>query len=163
MVVIFVAQMTGSDALVLLAFFFHFVFVIGINVIVHLFIVPIMIRAGLRSSFSEAFDFAWVKDFVSKMWLEQVLGLIIWSIISWFIMLVGILAFCIGIIPAIGVVAIAYWSFLTQLYQVYIGRGGQPVRFSPIPRLAFASNPPAVLCQDGRIGGLFCFDGLCPF
>ncbi|PQO44516.1 DUF4013 domain-containing protein [Blastopirellula marina] len=127
--VLFIAQATRSDALVMIAFLFHIIFVFGLSVLLNLFIVPILIRAGMRSSFGEAFDFAWIKDFVSKMWLEQILGLIIWGVISWFITVVGMLAFCIGIIPAIGVVFIAYWNFLTQLYQVYVSRGGQPIPF----------------------------------
>lgn len=122
-------QASGSDALALIGTLLYFVVIFGFSIIANLAILPIFIRAGLTCSFSDAFDFAWIKDFISKMWVEQIVGLIVLAILSWFVMLVGLVALCIGIIPAAGVVMIAYWNFITQLYQVFVGRGGQPVQY----------------------------------
>ncbi|PQO33914.1 DUF4013 domain-containing protein [Blastopirellula marina] len=122
-------QASGSDTLAVFGTLFLFVVLLIASMLANLAALPLILRAGLTCSFSEAFDFAWVKDFVSKMWLDQILGMIILSIISWFVLLVGFVALCVGIIPAIGVVTIAYWNYITQLYQVYIGRGGQPISY----------------------------------
>lgn len=122
-------QASGNNALALLGFLIYFVAMIGINILTGLAIIPLFLRAGLMSSFSEAFDLAWLKDFISKMWVEQIIGAILLAVISWIVMLVGLIALCIGMIPAAGVVMIAYCNFVTQLYQVYIGRGGQPIPY----------------------------------
>ncbi len=122
-------QASGSDTLAIFGTLFFFVIVFALSILANLAALPLVLRAGLTCSFSEAFDFTWIKDFLSKMWLEQILGMIILSIISSFVMLVGLIALCVGIIPAIGVATIAYWNFVTQLYQVYIGRGGQPITY----------------------------------
>lgn len=129
MVVVAAAHASGSDVVMLLANLFHFFFIFGANVFLQLIILPMGFRAGMTNNFGEAFNVGWIKDFLSKMWLEQIAGLLIWMVLSWFIMLIGMLAFCIGMIPAIGVVMIAYWNLVSQLYQVYIGRGGQPIPF----------------------------------
>ncbi|RCS50586.1 DUF4013 domain-containing protein [Bremerella cremea] len=122
-------QHSGSDVLGALGTILFFVFCFVLGIIASLAAIPLMLRAGLQCSFTAAFDFAWIKDFISKMWVEQIVGAILLSIISWFVMLVGLVALCIGMIPAAGIVMIAQWNFFTQLYQVYIGRGGQPIPY----------------------------------
>lgn len=128
-IVFAVAQSSGNDVVALVATLLHFAFAIGLNVLMMLIVMPMGLRAGMTNSFGEAFNFAFIKDFLGKMWMEQIAGLLIWSILSWFIVVIGMLLFCIGIIPAFGIVMIAYWNLATQLYQVYVGRGGQEIPF----------------------------------
>lgn len=91
---------------------------------------PALLRVGLTNEIGQAFNFDWIKDFVSKMWLEMILaGLFMW-ITSLVLFMVGILALCIGILFAFAILGMAYGHICFQLYQVYLSRGGQPVPIS---------------------------------
>lgn len=126
---------TKNEALAVVGFVIYFVMIIGANVAVFFVTCPLVIRAGMLNDLVSAFDFKWIMDFIKKMWLELLLGGIVLYFFAMFIMLVGCLALCVGYIPAIGVVAIMGGLFLTQLYQVYVYRGGQALPYKPATKL----------------------------
>lgn len=98
---------------------------------------PIALRAILTQSFGNAFDMAFVKSFVSKMWLEMLLSGLFIMAISIPLVLVGYLACFVGVYAA---VALQYWAIFQlqrQLYEVFLFRGGEPVDIAP----DLAANP----------------------
>lgn len=91
------------------------------------FMVPAFIRVGLSNELGQAFNFGWIMDFVSKMWLEQLLAGIFFMISAMLLMMLGILALCVGMLFAFPIIFMAYGHLCFQLYQIYLSRGGQPV------------------------------------
>ncbi|MGY8769159.1 MAG: DUF4013 domain-containing protein [Pirellulales bacterium] len=113
----------GGVAMIIFFFVLMVVYFCGM-----LGMIPLTLRAGFTKNFGESFDFAFIKDFVSKMWLEEFLCMLFIGISSWFVMMAGMAMFCIGMYPAIALVGMAYTHLQFQLYQVYLSRGGQPIR-----------------------------------
>lgn len=92
--------------------------------------VPAVIRVGLSNELSEAFKFDWIKDFVSKMWVEQLLAGLFLMVSAMLLSMVGFFALCVGVLFASALVSMAFAHLNFQLYQVYLSRGGQPVAIS---------------------------------
>lgn len=128
-------QATDNEALMLLGFVIYFFSIFAINLLSFFLMCPLVIRAGMLNDFAGAFDFGWIMDFIKKMWVEQLLGGIILYIFATFMMLVGCMAFCVGYIPAAGVVVIMSSLFIAQLYQVYVQRGGQGLPYKEATKL----------------------------
>ncbi|MBA2114309.1 DUF4013 domain-containing protein [Bremerella alba] len=126
---------TENEVLVLIGFVIYFFSIFAINLLSFFLMCPLVIRAGMLNDFAGAFDFGWIMDFIKKMWVEQLIGGILLYIFAMFIMLVGCMALCVGYIPAAGVVVIMSSLFITQLYQVYIHRGGQGLPFKEAKKL----------------------------
>jgi hypothetical protein len=108
--------------------------VIALSIVLHILMVPLMLRAGLAQDFVEAFKFEWIKDFARKMWVETLLGALFVGLAGFVLTLVGLLACCVGAYAAQTVVLMAYAHLLYQLYAIYLTRGGAPVY--PKPKLA---------------------------
>ncbi len=91
---------------------------------------PMLLKAMLTQQIGGAFDFALAKDFVSKMWLEMLLGGLFIMGISIPLIMLGYLACGIGLYAAI---PLQYWTIFQvqrQLYEVYLFRGGTPIEIS---------------------------------
>ncbi|PHS18343.1 MAG: hypothetical protein COA78_02430 [Blastopirellula sp.] len=114
----------------IIGMFFFILLMIACSIIPSFIMTPLTLRAGLTKNFGEAFDFAFVKDFVSKMWVEQILVALFMSISSLFVVLAGGIMFCVGMYPALVLVMMAYTHIQFQLYQVYLSRGGVPIRIA---------------------------------
>lgn len=126
---------TQNEALIAVGFAIYFVAIIGANVAIFFVTCPLVIRAGMLNDLMSAFDFKWIMDFIKKMWLELILGGIVLYFFAMFFMLVGCMALCVGYIPAAGAVAIMGALFLTQLYQVYVFRGGEALPYKEATKL----------------------------
>jgi hypothetical protein len=92
-----------------------------------LFLQPMLFRAALTLDFSQAFQFDWVKDFVSKVWLELILGFLFLAVAANILTFLGILACCVGVIFVGPILLLAHASLLFQVYSIYLSRGGTPV------------------------------------
>ncbi len=126
---------TENEILSVIGGVVYFVSILAVNLLTFFITCPIVIRAGMLTDFVGAFDFGWIMDFIKKMWVEQLLGGILLYIFTMLFMLVGCLAFCVGYIPAAGAVMIMWALFITQLYQVYVHRGGQALPFKEAAKL----------------------------
>jgi hypothetical protein len=91
------------------------------------FLQPMLFRAALTLDFSQAFQFDWVKDFITKVWLELILGFLFLAVAANILALVGLLACCVGVIFVGPVLLLAHASLLFQIYSIYLSRGGIPV------------------------------------
>lgn len=109
--------MVGAEGLVLLAMTFV--------------IKPLMIRAALIQDFGKAFDFSFVKSFVSLVWLELVLSVLFMMLGAFVISLVGMLALCVGMFFTPPVIYFMMVHLDRQIYRLYLSRGGAEVPLSP--------------------------------
>ncbi|GAA4435270.1 DUF4013 domain-containing protein [Bremerella cremea] len=134
-VVMIMTQAMRNDVLMVLGMLFYIGMIMLAILINFLAMPPLMLRAGFLVDFSSAFDLAWIRDFARKMWVEMVVGAIVFSLLAWFILMAGLLLFCVGYIPALGVVTLMAANFIAQLYQVFIYRGGQPIPFRESAKL----------------------------
>lgn len=89
---------------------------------------PMALRAGITQDFAEGFNFNFVVDFVSKVWLEMLLSFLFLGITAPIIGLVGLMACGLGVLPAAVLIQFAgYHLTYLQLYQLYLLRGGTPI------------------------------------
>jgi hypothetical protein len=95
----------------------------------HLFIGPLMLRAGLCQSFSETFNYRWIRGFVRMMWLEEIMSSLFLMVSSIFVSFIGMLMCFVGIYPAIGLVSLAMSHLSYQQYAIFLANGGEPIPF----------------------------------
>jgi len=119
------APIAGVVMMVLMFFMMLVVTVLSLGL--NIFMIPVFLRAGLSQDFVEAFNIAWIKDFVRKMWLDTLLAILFLMVTSMVVVMVGYLACCIGVFFAQPIVFLAYAHILYQLYAIYLTRGGTPV------------------------------------
>jgi hypothetical protein len=98
-----------------------------ISPVIALFLQPMLFRAALTMEFGQAFQFDWVKDFVSKVWLEMLLGFLFLYVASMVLGMLGLLACCVGVLFVGPIVLLAHANLLFQVYSIYLSRGGTPV------------------------------------
>jgi hypothetical protein len=121
-----------------------FVVLIALSIGMVIVILPMTLRAGLQQDFGAAFDFAWVKDFVGRTWVEMVLTTLFLMFSSIVVVLLGLLAFCVGMYAGVAVVMLAQAHIMYQLYMLYLSRGGTPIPLKPrlpVPQPGFAPPP----------------------
>jgi hypothetical protein len=114
----------------------------GVMIAATLFMVPMILRAAITQEFGEAFNFAWVKEFVGLMWKEMVIGMLALTAAAIAAEVVGMMLFCIGIYPLMVMVIYANTHFQWQLYEIFLDRGGTPVPMKQKPFVAQANVPP---------------------
>ena len=119
------APLAGIVMMLLMLFMMLVVTVLSLGLNIVMF--PLLLRAGLAQDFAEAFNVAWIKDFVRKMWLDTLLAILFLMVTSMVVVMLGYLACCIGVLFAQPIVFMAYAHILYQLYAIYLTRGGTPV------------------------------------
>lgn len=95
--------------------------------LIMLFVQPMLLRAALTMDFGQAFQFEWAKDFVQKMWLEMLIGFLLWYVAAMVLSMVGVIACCIGLLVTGPIAILAQSHLMFQLYSVYVSRGGMPI------------------------------------
>jgi hypothetical protein len=113
----------------------------ALAVLIHVFTLPMILRAGLMQDFAAAFDIRFAKDFASRVWKETIIAMLFLMVTSIPLALIGILACFVGVYAAqvLIVMAQAHLMFF-QLYDLYLARGGEPIPLKPPP----AAAPPVV-------------------
>jgi hypothetical protein len=107
------------------------VFMIVMIFLMHLILVPLMLRSCRTQNLSEAFSFSWSKDFIGRMWLDILLSMIVLTLMGMVLMVIGYLMICVGAILVMPLIYFMWFHVEWQLYKVYLSRGGQPVPLSP--------------------------------
>lgn len=105
-------------------------FALGI-VLMALLVKPLMLRALLLQDLGAAFNLTFIKRFIALTWLEQVLCSLFLLIAGLCLMLIGMLAFCIGVYFMAGWLIFSTYHLDRQLYDLYLARGGEPLPVSP--------------------------------
>lgn len=89
--------------------------------------IPLTIRAGLAQDFSNAFHWGWIKRFISLMWREMIAGSLFLMLTAPIVMMLGTLLCYVGVFPAATLAALAQANLLSQLYELFLQRGGELV------------------------------------
>ncbi len=117
----------AGPIIVLLIFAAQCLIGLGSALLFALVLPPMQIKAGLAQDFGSAFDFAFIKDFLGKMWLELILGALFVMVSAVVVMFAGALLCCVGVYPAGTLVMLAQAHFKYQYYELYLARGGMPI------------------------------------
>lgn len=96
-------------------------------VLLNLLIMPGMLRVALTNDVMQGFDFGFMKDFMKKMWVEQILVFLFIAVTSGIVINLGYLLCCVGVFPAMVLTWFSMTQLMMQLYQVYLYRGGRPI------------------------------------
>lgn len=110
----------------------NFAVSISLSIIFGFLVWPLQIRSELSNDIGQAFNIKWAFDFVSKCWLEIVFAAILGVLMNFAVAMLGYLALCIGIIPAVGFISLINAWLSMQLYQLYLSRGGEPIPLKPL-------------------------------
>ncbi len=116
-----------------------------VNVLMSMVTTPLLLRAGISQDFKQTFQMAWVKDFLTRTWLETLLVGLFVSITGGIICVGGFLLCCIGVIPAAVIVGLASANLQFQLYSLYLSRGGEAIPFKPAPSDPMMPPPKPVM------------------
>lgn len=92
---------------------------------------PLILRATIVQEFAPAFNFPFVKRFLSLMWQELVVAMVFMFGLGICLAVIGMLFCFVGIYFTIPLSLFCWHHLQKQLYQVYLGRGGEPVPLSP--------------------------------
>lgn len=100
---------------------------LAISMLFGLAITPMLLRAGLAQDFATAFDIAFVKDFIRRMWADMLWIFLFLTATNMILTLAGFALFCIGVYFVMPLVWLAQAQLTYQLYEIYLARGGEPI------------------------------------
>lgn len=128
LVPMFGAALLGEHAwvagpLVVLAILAYFVAIVALSLVM----VPLFIRACICRDFAVSFSWTFIKDFLRLAWKELVLSLLFVYVSGTVVAFAGMLLCCVGLYPAAVLIQYAQFHLYTQLYKLYLERGGEPV------------------------------------
>ena len=101
---------------------------------------PALIRAMICQDFMQSFDFKWCMSFIKLTFWEMVLSSAILFVLGVVIYLVGSALFCVGALPATGIISGATMHLLAQWYELFLSRGGEEVQ----PTVSPVADSPVV-------------------
>lgn len=120
-----------ENALVAVAVIMMYGMILLLGLLINSVIIPLQLRSGLSQDLGQGFNFSFAFDFLSKVWLELLLGFIFIGFATAILAFVGLLAFCVGCLFALslGIMAMGYHQY--QLYRCYLSRGGELIPYKP--------------------------------
>jgi hypothetical protein len=101
-----------------------------------LLLIPMVFRAAMTLDFAQAFQIEWIKDFLKRVWVELILGILFLMVASMVLAPLGLLACCVGILAVGPILMLAQGHLLFQVYSLYLARGGTPIQIN------YGSQPP---------------------
>ncbi len=120
-----------ADALVILIIPIMFLIQIVLALAYQLIATPLSLRATLTQEFKAAFDFAFVRDFIARMWKDMVVTSLFMFGLGICMMIITVITCYIGMFFAMPVVMFAWHHLQKQLYREYLSRGGREIPASP--------------------------------
>jgi len=93
-----------------------------------LLVMPAILHAGLARElrFGELLGFA--RDFFKRMWKEELLVILFMMATEFVLIIIGILLCFVGVYFTAVMINMAFHHLLFQMYEVYLKRGGSPIR-----------------------------------
>jgi hypothetical protein len=95
------------------------------------FLSPLMLRAGLAQDLGVAFRLSWWRDFLRRVGLELLLTTLFVLVTGTLLTLLGCAALFVGSYFVWPWVTLASAHLAWQLYELYLGRGGEPIPLKP--------------------------------
>jgi hypothetical protein len=102
---------------------------------------PIALRVGLTGNFADCLEWRWHLDFIRRTFWSLIGGTLFFIPLIAMYLLLGSVLCCVGIIPAIGWFYLSQAQFYSQLYGIYLQRGGTPIPIVPIGEQRFPNVP----------------------
>jgi hypothetical protein len=121
----------GSGCAAAILFVMMMILYVGMIVAILFVLTPLTLRASIVQDFGQSFNFVFVKRFITLMWKEILLSSLFLMGVSIVLSCIGLLALCIGIYFATVPIYFCWVHLHKQLYQLYLGRGGEPIPLSP--------------------------------
>lgn len=103
----------------------------AVLVLLQMFMVPFVLRAGLTQSFSRAFDFGFAKQFVGNTWLEMIISALFFIVVGIILEIIGVAMCGVGIILTMAAGCLIQAHIGYQLYEVHLAKGGAPIPLLP--------------------------------
>lgn len=132
----------GSGCAAAILFIIMMTLYFGMIVAILFVLTPLTLRASIIQDFGQSFNFVFVKRFITLMWKEVFLSSLFLMVVSIVLSCIGLLALCIGVYFAAVPIYFCWIHLHKQLYQLYLGRGGEPI--PPSPKLSDTPLAPAV-------------------
>jgi hypothetical protein len=104
-----------------------YLFFLFLQVVIMVVSIPLMLRAGLMQDFGAAFNWAFIRDFLRRMWVPTFLAELFLIFSALVLQAVGMLVFCLGWLFVVPLVQFAQAYLLWELYEEYLRRGGSEV------------------------------------
>lgn len=114
-----------------LLFIVMMVIYLTVAVVVMVVLTPLILRASLTQEFAAAFNFPFIKRFISLVWKETILAALFMIVATVALGAVGAIILCIGMYFAMVPAYFCMVHLQKQLYRLYLSRGGEPVPVSP--------------------------------
>lgn len=90
---------------------------------------PMVLRSAMTKDFMQGFNLDFIKQYLSRIWKELLMGMLVIIVVTPFLAIAGFLALCIGYLFALSLVTLAYGHLQYQLYRLYLERGGEPIPY----------------------------------
>lgn len=100
---------------------------LGLTLLYQLISTPLMLRATITQEFKAAFDPAFIRDFLSRVWVEMLVTMLFLAGLGVCLMILTVATCYIGLFFAAPVLMFSWHHLQKQLYQLYLTRGGIPV------------------------------------
>lgn len=114
----------AATIVVPLALFVLLALMVGLRLVIN----PLVLKASLSGEAADLFDISFMTDFVRRTWRESLLELT-WMFVTYpIVILVGYMLCLIGVLPAAALWMMADAHTNWQLYEIYLARGGRPIR-----------------------------------
>jgi len=91
---------------------------------------PMLLRATITQSFTEAFNFGFVRRYLALVWMETLIVALVLFGAGLVMMVVALVTCYIGLFPSVVIMSFAWQHLQKQLYQLYLSRGGEVVALS---------------------------------
>jgi len=125
------SQSAGSGCAGFVLFIVMMIFYLALVLVMMVVLTPLIVRASLTQDFGAAFNFPFIKRFISLMWKETILGALFMFAAALGLGAIGAIMLCVGFYFAMVPVYFGMVHLQKQLYRLYLERGGDPVPVSP--------------------------------
>ena len=125
------ANEAGDGAFMIIPFLFLIFGMTCYGIIFTVVSQPMVLRSALTQDFLQGFNFRFVFAYLSKVWVELLIGMAIIVCLTPVIAVAGLLVVCVGYFAAITIGQMAYGYLNYQVYRLYLARGGEPIPLKP--------------------------------
>ena len=152
MIPFYVVIFTGADEPIIVIMVIAMVAImVPLSLIMGVIATPMTLASALQQNFAAGFRMDFIKDFLSKMWMECLLAQLFMGFAGFVLSIGGMLACYVGLFPAMVLILFMNVHLSLQLYYLYLERGGKPLEVDA--RLQVATTPPAPNSADASVAG----------
>lgn len=136
---VFVAE--ENEVLAIILGVVGFILYIAVLILITLLTYPVMLRSGLMMDFKAGFSKSFILGFIKKVGGSLLLWIFVIALLAYPAMILGVLAFFVGVFVVAVWIQFAMFHLLFQHYDLYLHRGGEPIEINP-ELIQDIGNPP---------------------